>query len=458
MVESFSERASRLQQSDLEALVADALILRNHAVETGRASDSLLAQLSSAFAFLLEEPRSPEAEEAFLLAHRALCESVEPVTAASLRRSRNTRLPRLSWSDGRLPRIDARDFFVGRLITAAFFFILIFMAAVALSYEARGRALLAEADATRCEAMVLQRQIRRLTVPPVPPPALPLTASSLAASNCTEHSSALAAAQRELDDAGREVSQLQNALNPIQTRLADDTKNLEAWLGTFCKRLPDSVCGIEGIAPLQATRYFLGQLRDVFMPLLLGLLGACCSVMRSMSASIQARTFAPGSSLQHISRLSLGALAGILAGWIIAPESVKTSAIPVNALAFIAGFASDGIYQWVERVATTLFPTKDDPTRSLTLPTAMRILAETGKATEGIVNKGPIRAGAQGKEGSAKDSNKEANDEPNKGRATGQTKDQPGNEQLAKVPATTPTPADGRPRPFGEDVPLPGTV
>jgi hypothetical protein len=59
--------------------------------------------------------------------------------------------------------------------------------------------------------------------------------------------------------------------------------------------------------------------------------------------------------LHHLARLSLGALAGIAAGWLIAPEQHGLlKAVPAWTLAFLAGYGSELVFALMDRIITSL--------------------------------------------------------------------------------------------------------
>jgi hypothetical protein len=84
------------------------------------------------------------------------------------------------------------------------------------------------------------------------------------------------------------------------------------------------------------------------LPLLLGLVGACAYVTRLISEQIKESTFSSTSSVRHLVRVALGALAGAIVGfgWI----GTGVSASPL-AVAFIAGYAIEPVFATVDSIA-----------------------------------------------------------------------------------------------------------
>jgi hypothetical protein len=97
---------------------------------------------------------------------------------------------------------------------------------------------------------------------------------------------------------------------------------------------------------------------EIQIPLLLGLLGAYSFVLRSMSLEIKNRTFAPGSVLQHVVRLSLGAMAGLVVGWLVDPASVELAGSKLSpymgawALAFVAGYSIELVFTFLDKIVS----------------------------------------------------------------------------------------------------------
>ena len=77
-----------------------------------------------------------------------------------------------------------------------------------------------------------------------------------------------------------------------------------------------------------------------------------------MSVDIERRSFAPGSSIHHLIRLFLGAMAGIASGWLLKPGDVGLlSSAPAWVLAFVAGYSVELVFSFMDRIVTA-FSTK----------------------------------------------------------------------------------------------------
>src|SRR5579871_611550 len=87
-----------------------------------------------------------------------------------------------------------------------------------------------------------------------------------------------------------------------------------------------------------------------FVPMLLGAMGACTYVLRSISDEIRDTRFSSTSPVVHSSRVILGALAGVVVGLggIVAAGGLGLSN---SALAFIAGYAVEPVFATLDAIA-----------------------------------------------------------------------------------------------------------
>ena len=95
----------------------------------------------------------------------------------------------------------------------------------------------------------------------------------------------------------------------------------------------------------------IDRFNKVILPMLLGLLGAYSHLLRVMRAAIASRTFEPGLTVQDLVSLSMGALAGVVAGWLLSPQQLGlSSSVPVYVLAFLAGYGTEALFGLLERL------------------------------------------------------------------------------------------------------------
>jgi hypothetical protein len=84
------------------------------------------------------------------------------------------------------------------------------------------------------------------------------------------------------------------------------------------------------------------------LPLLLGFMGACAYVLRTISDQIKESTFSTTSPIRHLVRVALGGLAGVVIGF---GGIVSTSALSASALAFLAGYAVEPVFATLDKLA-----------------------------------------------------------------------------------------------------------
>jgi len=91
-----------------------------------------------------------------------------------------------------------------------------------------------------------------------------------------------------------------------------------------------------------AGQFVLTVLQSYALPLLYGILGAGSSVLRTLSRQIEKVIFSEEAGTQHLLRISLGALAGIMVGWFsfLIPKETTTflGSVSPLAIAFLVGY------------------------------------------------------------------------------------------------------------------------
>ena len=102
-----------------------------------------------------------------------------------------------------------------------------------------------------------------------------------------------------------------------------------------------------------AAQFVLTILQSYLLPLFYGILGAGTFVLRSLSKEIEDETFSDEKGTQHLLRVSLGALAGILVGWFsfLIPSETKTfvGSISPLAIAFLVGYNIELFFSLMDR-------------------------------------------------------------------------------------------------------------
>ena len=102
-----------------------------------------------------------------------------------------------------------------------------------------------------------------------------------------------------------------------------------------------------------AAQFVLSILQSYILPLFYGILGAGTFVLRTLSKEMEDETFSEEKRTQHLLRVSLGALAGILVGWFsfLLPSETTTfiGSISPLAIAFLVGYNIELFFSLMDR-------------------------------------------------------------------------------------------------------------
>jgi hypothetical protein len=96
----------------------------------------------------------------------------------------------------------------------------------------------------------------------------------------------------------------------------------------------------------------LQAIKGIFLPALLGMLGACTYVVRNISEQVRDATFTRTSGIRHIVRLLLGSIVGVVVTFLWsggAPGGISASAV-----SFIAGYAIETVFALFDAIAQKL--------------------------------------------------------------------------------------------------------
>ena len=119
---------------------------------------------------------------------------------------------------------------------------------------------------------------------------------------------------------------------------------------------------------LLAGLFVLVILQSYLLPLLYGILGASTSILRNLSNQIKEVTYSEEAGIQHLLRIALGALAGIMVGW-FTPNGTTSfiGSVSPLAIAFIVGYnielffsLMDAVISQVKRLQSSTAPTKEN--------------------------------------------------------------------------------------------------
>jgi len=147
--------------------------------------------------------------------------------------------------------------------------------------------------------------------------------------------------------ANQQVSpeQIVSQLNQRKQELENSRKVLER------QELADASREKSGQTQL-AGQFVLTVLQSYALPLLYGILGAGSFVLRTLSRQIEKVIFSEEVRTQHLLRISLGALAGIMVGWFsfLIPKETTTflGSVSPLAIAFLVGYNIELFFSWMD--------------------------------------------------------------------------------------------------------------
>jgi hypothetical protein len=345
-------RASTLRRTRLAPLIEDAQSLMNFAAANAqKIDDDVRDPLIDAADAVARGTPDLASEQSFYKAYEALTAKTAPVTAETLVAS-TTVLP--DW--GKLFSragfwASCKDLTLGRFFDALVFAIVLLSACIALNYYSLGSTALqsyrdltpqytqAETDYAKDQDL---RTLRQESAAKVTPAAA--DASDLAHKN--------------LLDADRQVKQDEANITRIRAQQDSYADRLQRWTRMPCNyRLTAwAMCpsvGADRLASIDVAETAVTRMSAIILPLLLGWLGAQAFVLRKMASDISTHAFAKSSSIHHIVRISLGALAGVASTWLLTPALVggdELKHLPPWALAFIAGYGIELVFAFMDRI------------------------------------------------------------------------------------------------------------
>lgn len=101
-------------------------------------------------------------------------------------------------------------------------------------------------------------------------------------------------------------------------------------------------------------------LSDLIYPLLAGALGACVSLLRVIFQELREKRLHLRVFKSAYLRIAVGTIAGIVIGWVVSVETPSGISLTPLALAFVAGYAVEVIYNLLDRLVTAFSTANDD--------------------------------------------------------------------------------------------------
>jgi chromosome segregation ATPase len=141
--------------------------------------------------------------------------------------------------------------------------------------------------------------------------------------------------------------------NQIVSQLNQDIERLNEEKTTLNRQKQADINRETSRQAQLAAQFVLAILQSYLLPLFYGILGAGTFVLRSLSKEIEDETFSDEKGIQHLLRVSLGALAGIFVGWfsfLIPSESTTfVGSISPLAIAFLVGYNIELFFSLMDR-------------------------------------------------------------------------------------------------------------
>lgn len=110
---------------------------------------------------------------------------------------------------------------------------------------------------------------------------------------------------------------------------------------------------VSAVREITTAGFALTILQVFVLPFLYGFLGTCVYILRSLANDIRRNSFS--SDMGYRLRMSLGALAGVAAAWVLTPEdSARMATLSPFSIAFIAGYGVEILFSAMDRLINSL--------------------------------------------------------------------------------------------------------
>lgn len=361
--------AATRRRARLLKVAADAQSLLDFAAANGRKVDDDTRNQIVVAALAIEQGTfTAENEQSLLKSYESIAIALAPVTAETLVASR-TKLPDLlavrSWRSF-IDAINGVTF--GRFFDALAFLFVLGLTCFTLSYFSMGSTGLArykelgELQRKAEEDIVIKNDVHQARFATHQRLKTASAASGVFASPELDAAwNASTVADRQRLQATAQWEALVQERSTIPPRMwdwallpcASDAWSVFYW--TMCSDIDrrHRAQPARAIEQIEAARTVAARMSEIYLPLLLGWLGAQAFVLRRMTREISEYAFAKSSALRHIIRLGLGALAGFASTWLLSTKLIgmdQAGQLPVWALAFVAGYGIELVFSFMDRI------------------------------------------------------------------------------------------------------------
>jgi hypothetical protein len=351
----------QISPSEAEALKS-AVVLIKYAAESPKSlPETIVVPIANAREAQETGQWSPDIAGKFWAAYSSLCDFLKPVTLETIAASATTYRRRWiffgpKW-ETTLPQRTACIFMsllIGLLVVSVLFG---FINSSSTQFDSDIQALLVQGDLTAAEVSKSLTSIKNDLDGIAGPTEDSLNISLEDRRIPTPVQDKIFALRQQLQKLYYVADQLNNRTNGIHS--ITTFSPLKGYEKGDLSRIPILAHGFNNVRDYYATRRGVYEIsQNVFLlqgfyaaivPMLLGAIGACTHVMRTISCQIRSVTFSRASPIRHLVRVILGALAGVAIGvWGITTEN---SGLSAAALSFAAGYAIEPVFSTLDSIA-----------------------------------------------------------------------------------------------------------
>lgn len=355
--------------AQLKPQIAEALSLLKFAVANARPVDDGTRDgiLKAAEGVVAGAPSIAE-EQAFYKSYGSLTTATKPVTAETLEASAIRVSTFVDYFRPATAGAAWRELRLGRMLHWFAFAVVLVMTGETLSYLSFGRSMLKGLETAN------EAQLKRLSESIAAEDALKLHKYIASAKPSTDAAAVAEQMKKELE-ANKAITLAKAALEGAVMEQQVYPDRLWRWAMSPCNNKlnfpfyltqctgldePAYIAGkdqawknVKALEKVEAAKQVAARASELYLPLLLGLLGAYAYVLRKLTKDIGEFALSSGSAIQHLVRLALGAMAGFASTVLLTDKALAGSALKdLSSLgvAFIAGYGIELIFAFMDRV------------------------------------------------------------------------------------------------------------
>ena len=183
-----------------------------------------------------------------------------------------------------------------------------------------------------------------------------------------------------------EINLLQSKIWNIEDNLASSSIVIRKWNRIWQMVIPvssdstDTEASSESaLLEMKYASFALDAIKEYFLPLLYGLLGAFAYIFRNIFQEIKEKTLTSESNIKYVLRLHLGALTGLAVGWFFGDDEGKSvftiSNLSPLALSFLAGYSVEIFFSGMDKIINS-FSSEKEAEKSEALQGTLEVKAQ----------------------------------------------------------------------------------